>query len=61
METIDAVDAGKRACVPGLPGMSDLELLSEIKRLESSVASWGAAMLLSAYKAEAVRRGFKEV
>lgn len=60
MESINAGSV-RDAYVPGMAEMSDLELLSEIKRLESSVASWGAAMLLSAYRAEASRRGFKEV
>jgi hypothetical protein len=38
-----------------------LELLMEIARLKRSVASFGGAMLLSARRAEAQRRGLKEV
>lgn len=41
--------------------LTDLELLAEIARLRRSVASFGAAVLLAAYRAEAERRGFKEV
>jgi hypothetical protein len=38
-----------------------LELLMEIARLKRSVASFGGAMLLAARRAEAQRRGLKEV
>lgn len=55
-----ADDIGQRATVVG-PRLTDLELLAEIDRLKRTVASFGGAMLLAAYRAEAERRGFKEV
>lgn len=60
LERIDAEATGKVATVIG-PKLSDLQLLAEIKRLERSVASFGGAMLLAAYRADAERRGFKDV
>jgi hypothetical protein len=61
METISAEEVGKRAVVYGEQPPSDLELLMEIARLKRSVASFGGAMLLAARRAEAQRRGLKEV
>jgi hypothetical protein len=59
METIRAEDIGKRAVIYGEKPLTDLQLLAEISRLRRSVASFGGAMLLAAYRAEAERRGFK--
>lgn len=60
METISAEEVGRAATLGGKP-LTDLELLAEIARLKRTVASFGGAMLLAAYRAEAGRRGFKEV
>jgi uncharacterized protein YcbK (DUF882 family) len=61
METINAEEVGKRAVVYGEKPLTDEKLLKEIRRLKRSVASFGGAMLLSAYRAEASRRKLKEV
>lgn len=55
-----AEDIGQKATVVG-PRLTDLELLAEIARLRRTVMSFGGAALLAAYKAEAQKRGFKEV
>lgn len=60
METINAETIGRKATVCG-PKLSDKKLLSEIKRLKRTCASFGGAMLLAAYQADAERRGLKEV
>jgi len=51
---------GRKAKVMG-PRLTDEKLLREIRRLKRSVASFGGAMLLAAYRADAERRGLKEV
>ena len=61
MEEMSAEDVGKQAEVVGGEPLSDLELLMEIARLKRSVASFGGAVLLTAYRAEAEERGLKEV
>jgi hypothetical protein len=55
-----AEDIGKRSSVVG-PKLTDEKLLREIRRLKRSVASFGGAMLLAAYRADAERRGLQEV
>jgi hypothetical protein len=60
METMNAETIGRKATVVG-PQLSDLELLAQITRLKRSCASFGGAMLLAAYRADAERRGLKEV
>jgi HD superfamily phosphodiesterase len=57
---MNAETIGREAKLEGKP-LTDLELLAEIARLKRTVASFGGAMLLAAYQAEAERRGFKEV
>lgn len=57
---MNAETIGRTAKVMG-PRITDERLLREIRRLKRSVASFGGAMLLAAYRAEAERRGFKEV
>jgi hypothetical protein len=57
---MNAEAIGRTATLTGEP-LTDLQLLAEIARLKKSVASFGGAMLLAAYRAEAERRGFKEV
>lgn len=57
---MNAETIGRKAKLGGKP-LTDLELLAEIARLKRSVASFGAAMLLEAYRAEAAKRGLKEV
>lgn len=59
MKTINAEDIGRRGIVVSDKPLTDLQLLAEIARLRKSVASFGGAMLLSAYRAEAERRGLK--
>jgi len=61
MKTISAEAIGKQAVMAGREPLSDLELLMEIARLKRSVASFGGAVLLAAYRAEADKRGLKEV
>jgi hypothetical protein len=61
VETISAEEIGKRARICGEQCLTDEKLLKEIRRLKRSVASFGGAMLLSAYRAEASRRKLKEV
>ena len=56
---MNAETIGRKAKLEGKP-LTDLELLAEIARLKRTVASFGGAMLLAAYQAEAERRGFKE-
>lgn len=56
MDELNAEDIGRRATVPGIDKMGDLELHAEIARLSQSVASFGGAMLLAAYRQEADRR-----
>ena len=57
---MNAEAIGRKAKLGGKP-LTDLQLLAEIRRLKRTVASFGGAMLLAAYRAEAERRGFKEV
>jgi hypothetical protein len=63
METMNAETIGRKATVvgPNRRSLSDKKLLSEIKRLKRDCASFGGAMLLAAYQADAERRGLKEV
>ena len=61
MATVRAEALGNRAVVYGGQPLSDEKLLKEIRRLKRSVASFGGAMLLAAYRAEASRRKLKEV
>jgi hypothetical protein len=61
MATIHAAALGKSAVICGGRPLSDEKLLKEIRRLKRSVASFGGAILLSAYQAEASRRKLKEV
>jgi hypothetical protein len=58
MSSMRAEDIGKRATVVG-PKLTDEQLMGEIRRLKRSVASFGGAMLLAAYQADAERRGLK--
>ena len=60
METINAESVGRKATACG-PKLTDEKLLREIRRLKRSVASFGGAVLLAAYRADAERRGLKEV
>ena len=57
---MNAEAIGRKAKLGGKP-LTDLQLLAEIRRLKRTVASFGGAMLLAAYRAEAERRGFMEV
>ena len=57
---MNAEKIGRKATVCG-PKLSDKKLLSEIRRLKRTCASFGGAMLLAAYQADAERRGLKEV
>lgn len=59
-QELRATDIGRKAKVMG-PRLSDEKLMREIRRLKRSVASFGGAMLLAAYRADAERRGLKEV
>lgn len=56
MEQLNAEDIGRRVRNPNISAMSDLQLMAEIRRLERTVASFGGAMLLAAYRAEQERR-----
>ena len=61
MTTISAEQIAKGATVIGGPVLTDKQLLAKIKRLKREVASFGGAMLLAALRADAYRRGYKEV
>lgn len=61
IKTISAEKLGKGATVIGGPVLTDKQLLAKIKRMEREVASFGGAMYLAALKADAYRRGYKEV
>jgi hypothetical protein len=61
VKTISAESLGKGATVIGGPVLTDKQLLAKIKRLKREVASFGGAMLLAALRADAYRRGYKEV